>query len=78
MPIYSIMNTETQEVFEVNVKFTELDSYLSERPTHKQVFTKFPGIGDPIRMGTRKPDDGFRDVLRTVQSHHKKNEINTW
>lgn len=78
MPIYSIMNKQTEEVFEVNMKFTELEAYLSDEPNLKQIFTKFPALGDPVRLGRRKPDDGFRDVLRTVQSHHKRDSINTW
>jgi hypothetical protein len=72
------MNKETDDVFEVNIKFAELDKYLSDNPTYKQVFTKFPSFGDPVRLGLRKPDDGFRDVLRTVQHHHKKDSINTF
>lgn len=78
MPIYSIMNTETEEVFEVNIKFADLDAYLAEHTNCKQVFTKFPSMGDPARLGLRKPDDGFRDVLRSVKSHHKRDNINTW
>jgi hypothetical protein len=78
MPIYSVMNTTTDEVFDVNMKFTEFEQYLKDNYHLKQVFTKFPGIGDPVRLGKRKPDDGFRDVLRTVQQHHKKDSINTW
>lgn len=78
MPTYSIQNTETKEVFEVNMKFTELETYLSENQSYKQVFTRFPATGDSVRLGIRKPDDGFRDVLRTVRSHHKKDSINTF
>lgn len=78
MPIYSIMNKKTEEVFDVNMKFTDLDAYLASNPSYKQVFTKFPAIGDSIRLGVRKPDDGFRDVLRNVQHHHKRDSINTF
>ena len=78
MPVYSIMNKETEEVFEVNMKFTELETYLSDNKNLKQVFTRFPGIADPTRLGIKKPDNGFRDVLQNVGHHHKKNEINTW
>lgn len=78
MPVYSIMNKETEEVFEVTMKFSDFEHYLSNNPQYKQVFTRFPGIGDPIRQGVRKPDDGFKDVLKTVQSHHKKDSINSW
>lgn len=78
MPIYSILNKDTNEVFEVNMKFEELQPYLSENTDMKQVFTKFPAIGDPVRLGKKKPDDSFRDVLKNVSSIHKKNSINTW
>jgi hypothetical protein len=78
LPIYSVMNTETDEVYEVTMKFSELEAYLSENPHLKQAFIKFPGLGDPVRLGLRRPPDGFRDVLRTVGDHHKKNTINTW
>jgi hypothetical protein len=78
MPIYSIMNKDTSQVFEVNMKFADLEHYLNENPNLVQVFNKFPGLGDPVRLGLRKPDDGFRDTLKTVASHHKKNVINTW
>jgi hypothetical protein len=78
MPIYSMRNNETQEEFEVNLKYSDLDQYLKDNPHIQQIFTKFPGMGDPVRLGFRKPDDGFRDALREVKSHHKKNSINTF
>lgn len=78
MPRYSIKNQDTNEVFEVDMKFAELAPYLSEHPTYKQVFTRFPGTADPMRLGRTKPDNGFRDVLKEVSSAHKRNIINTW
>jgi hypothetical protein len=78
MPIYSAMNKDTDEVFEVNMKFTEFEQYLNDNTNITQVFTKFPALGDSVRLGVRKPDDGFRDVLRNVKHHHKKDSINTW
>jgi hypothetical protein len=78
MPIYSIKNTSTDEIFEINIKYIELDGYLTENPTFKQIFNKFPGVADPTRLGMKKPDEGFRDVLKEVKSHHKHNNINTW
>jgi hypothetical protein len=78
MPIYSAMNKDTDEVFEVNMKFTEFEQYLNDNTNIIQVFTRFPALGDSVRLGKRRPDDGFRDVLKTVSGHHKKNIINTW
>lgn len=78
MPIYSVMNKDTEEVFEVNMKFTEFEQYLKDQPNLIQVFNKFPALGDSVRLGLRKPDDGFRDVLKNVKHHHKKDSVNTW
>jgi hypothetical protein len=78
MPIYSAMNKDTDEVFEVNMKFAEFEQYLNDNTNIIQVFTRFPALGDSVRLGKRRPDDGFRDVLKTVSGHHKKNIINTW
>lgn len=78
MPIYSVRDNTTNEEFEVNMKFSELENYLKENAHLQQIFNKFPGLGDPVRLGLKKPDDGFRDVLRNVRHHHKKDNINTW
>lgn len=78
MPNYSMRNNQTQEEFEVTLKYSELETYLKENPHIKQIFTRFPGTCDSIRLGIRKPDDNFRDVLRNVRHHHKKDSINTF
>ena len=78
MPIYSMRNNETQEEFEVNLKYSDLEQYLQDNSQFTQIFTKFPGFGDSVRLGIRKPDDNFRDVLRNVRHHHKKDSINTF
>jgi hypothetical protein len=71
-------NNETQEEFEVTLKYSELEQYLKDNINIQQIFNKFPGFGDPVRLGIRKPDDGFRDVLKNVRHHHKKDSINTF
>jgi hypothetical protein len=78
MPIYSIRDNTTNEEFEVNMKFSEMENYLKDNPHLQQIFNRFPSLGDSVRLGIRKPDDGFRDVLRNVRHHHKKDNINTW
>lgn len=75
MPIYSMRNNETQEEFEVTLKYSELETYLKENPHIQQIFNKFPGMGDPVRLGLRRPDEGFRDVLKKAKIH-KHNTIN--
>lgn len=76
MPIYSIRNNDTQEEFDVNMKYSELEEYLKTNPNMQQIFTKFPGVVDPVTAGIRKVDNGFRDVLKKAKSAHKYNTIN--
>lgn len=76
MPIYSMKNLDTQEEFEINLKYSDLEQYLKENPNITQIFNKFPGMVDPVRIGVRKTDEGFKDALREVKNHHKRNTIN--
>jgi hypothetical protein len=70
MPSYSFENTETNEQFDLTMRMAEREPYLQANPHIKQILTQFPGIVDPIRLGIRKPDDNFRDVLKNVKAHH--------
>ena len=75
MPSYSFENTETNEQFDLILSMSERETYLKENPHIKQIFKRFPGVVDPVRLGRMKPDDGFRDVLKKAKIH-KHNTIN--
>ena len=81
MPFYTFLNTKTDEVFEDMMSIAAKEQYLVENPHIVQEFTNI-AIGDPVRLGLRKPDDTFRDVLRTIKKNTKsyryKNGINTF
>lgn len=32
----------------------------------QKILTGAPGLGDSVRLGLRKPDEGFKDVLRKI------------
>lgn len=70
MPLYTVRNTNTNTVEEINMKYEEFCLHMKANPHLKQEFTKFPSTGDSIRMGLKKPSDSFRDVLRNIKSHH--------
>jgi hypothetical protein len=78
MPLYSIKNVETDEIFEINIPYSGLEQYFSDNPTHKQIFNKFPNMGDPLRLGRVKVDDGFKDVLNKAKKAHIHSTVNTW
>ena len=75
LPNYSFENTKTNEQFDETMSMSERETYLLDNPHIKQIFNKFPGIVDSVCIGVRKPDAGFRDVLKKAKVH-KDNTIN--
>ena len=79
MPTYTFRDeNNNQQVIEKSMRISELDDFKLQNPHLTQLIVGAPSIGDPVRLGRMKPDAGFRDVLKNVQHHHKKDNINTW
>ena len=82
MPTYLFKNINTDEEQELFMSITERDKYLEGNPDITQLVHGAPSIGDSIRLGLRKPDDGFRDRLREIKKHHSrgitKSTVNTF
>jgi len=81
MPTYSFRDKETQETFDKLMSYSDKLVFLEENPHLEPIITSAPGIGDPVRLGLKKPSDSFRDVLKNIKSHHPgsrhtKNTIN--
>ena len=64
MPLYDFEDTETGEVFELNLKIAEKDDFLKDNPNLKQL------IGAP-----RKVDDGFKEVLSKVAEQNPQSNF---
>ena len=77
MPTYSLYKiAKPKKVWdEFFTSWNKLQEYLAENPDTAQAINNFTGIGDPYRMGMRKPDDSFRDILRNVKSKHRGSTI---
>lgn len=75
MPTYSFRDKNTEEEFERVMSNSERELFLEENPHIIQTFKKFPGVVDSVRIGVRRPDDNFRDVLKKAKVH-KHNTIN--
>lgn len=78
MPIYSFRDKSTQETFDKMMSYSDKVNFLEENPHLESIITSAPGIGDPVRLGLRKPDQGFRDVLKNMKSNktYSGNNIN--
>lgn len=76
MPTYTFRNKETEEVFDKLMTWTDRQQYLQDNPNLEGVMGN-PALGDPVRLGIRKTDDGFREVLSKIgQSNYKSNLSN--
>jgi len=76
MPIYTFRDTNTNEVFEQSMKIAERETYLSENPHIKQVLTTV-AFGDSVRLGVRKTDDSFNDLLKYTKRRNRGSTIKT-
>ena len=71
MPTYSFRNNETQEVFDQFFKsIAAKEEFLVNNPHLQQVHTSSTPTVDPVRLGLRKPDDTFRDILKQVKRNN--------
>lgn len=78
MPTYTFHNKETGETFEKFMSISAREEYLKDNPQYETLITGAPLIGDPIRLGLRKPDNGFREVLAKAKEAHPRGNINTF
>ena len=78
MPTYSFRDNNTQETFDRRMSYDDKLKFLEENPHIDSILTSAPGIGDPVRLCLRKPDQGFRDVLKNIKSNkaYSNNKIN--
>ena len=72
MPSYTFLNTDSGEVFTTIMSIAEREEYLKDNPHIQQQLISAPSIGDSIRLGLKKPDNGFRDRLREIKKAHSR------
>lgn len=75
MPVYSFINNNTGEEFTDLMSMEEMKMFLVKHPHIMQTFT-------PLNIGystvTKKPDSGFRDILKQVKKSNRGSNINTY
>lgn len=81
MPTYSFRNKETGEEFDEIMSIHKLDQYKADNP-HLEQLLGTPPLGDPVRLGMKKPDDTFIDILKQIKKNTDgkriRSTINTW
>lgn len=77
MPTYDFRNTETGETFTKTMKIAEKEQYLQENPHIHQTYLTAPAMGDSVRLGVRKADNGFKEVLQKIHQKTPGSRLNT-
>lgn len=66
MPTYDFRNKDTGEITTRIMKIAEKEQYLADNPHLESYIGTAPAMGDPVRMGVRKIDGGFKEVLQKI------------
>lgn len=75
MPTYTFRNKETGDQYEKILRISELDQYKLDNP-HVETVVGSPMICDPVRVGARKTDSGFKEVLQKIHEKTPGSELN--
>lgn len=74
MPTYTFRNKETGETHDKHMRMSQRESYLQENPNLEQIIGS-PALGDPVRLGVRTIDDGFREVLSKIHNNNYRSNL---
>ena len=69
MPNYNVRNKKTGKVKIIEMSMSEMDQYEKDNP-QMEIMCGAPLIHSGT--GLKKPDQGFRDVLRTIKKGNSK------
>lgn len=67
MPTYTFRDKETGEQFDRIMKIADREQFLADNPNLETIIGA-PSIGDSVRLGVRKHDQGFKEVLQKIHS----------
>lgn len=66
MPTYKFRDTTTGNEIEKFMSISAREEFLKENPQYETMISGAPMLVDPVRVGVRKRDTGFKDVLQQI------------
>ena len=76
MATYVFKVIETGEVIERFMKMSEYDNFMKANPQLERYYNTVPNICDPVRIGVRKMDNGFKEVLESIHRRTPGSTLN--
>ena len=74
MPTYTFRNKDTEEVYDKIMSWNSREEYLKEN-LNLEVIIGAPAMGDSVRLGIKKPDQGFNEVLSKIHAANYKSNL---
>jgi hypothetical protein len=76
MPTYTFFDEQSGMEFDITMSMSDLDTYKTQNPNHKQVPSAPAIVGGVGGIG-RHSDDGWKDTLKSIKkASGKGNKIN--
>jgi len=75
MPLYEFRNKETGELIEKFMSIASREVFIQENPNMEPVIGT-SAIIDPVRLGVRKHDNGFKEVLQKIHEKTAGSQLN--
>lgn len=77
MPNYTFLNVDTKEVEEHYFGITHYDEFVKNNPHLERYHEpgQGPSLVDPVRIGVRTVDNGFREVLSKIHASQPKSNL---
>jgi hypothetical protein len=77
MPTYHFENRVTRELHDDFMSISEMEKWMEQNPDWEPVMQPTVAL-DPMRMGIKKPDARFTDLLKGMKKAYKGSTIDTF
>jgi hypothetical protein len=75
MPLYDFRNKDTGEIFEKFMSISAKEEYLKDNPNIESMLG-MNALIDPVRLGVRRADNGFKEVLQRIHEKTPGSTLN--
>lgn len=76
MPTYAFRDKTSGDIFEKFMSISAREEYLKTNPNIESQLNGAPMVCDPVRVGARKFDSGFKEVLQKIHSRAPGSTLN--
>ena len=76
MPLFEFKNKETGEVIEKFMSLATREEFLKENPNMETMISGGNPLIDPVRLGLKRPDAGFKEVLQRIHEKTAGSTLN--